>query len=467
MFFTAATKTGATARRLFTLFTFLTAAATQTKAQGLNIGSNATMIVSGPAQLVIDNGHFTNNGLFQAGSGSVVFSGNSPVAAAIKGSSPTAFYNLQLNRPEGGLQLEQNISVAQELQMDGGLLQLNQHETDLLTTGSIINETEVNRITGLTGGTVKRQVTLTAPSYVNPGNIGLSISSANNPGVTTIIRQHLSATNPDGSHTISRRYSIAAANNSGLDATLRFQFFEAELNGLSEDELQYMESADEATWLNGSRDGLSAAGKWVEKNGFQSFDNYYTLGGIPGTPLPLELISFTAQLQNNTVVLDWELVNNNLAVDNIEVERSATAANNSFQTIGEQGAADARQLKFRFVDARPLSGASFYRLKMTGVDGSVAYSPVRRVVNQQIARTSVSIYPVPARERLQVNLEAAQSAGVTVRLYHVNGQVAMQQNVTLQTGMNTFALDLSQLTEGVYILKFSDASYADVKVIKQ
>lgn len=422
------------------------------------------MTVTGNPSIVIENGHFTNNGQFQAAQSTLILQGHTTAAASVGGSAVTTFYNLEVQRPEAGAILNADINVANELRMNGGLLELNLHQADLQFTGNIINENEQNRITGLNGGSVKRSVLLNAPMQTNPGNIGMSISSLANMGLTTIIRQHIPGT--DGARrSIARSYQVSVENNVDLNATIRMQFFVAELNGLSEDELSQWNSNDQSNWTDSNRDALSTTGKWVEKSGYQSFENYYTLGGIIGQPLPLDLIWFTAKEQNNKVLLDWELAKNNLAVGNIQVERSATAANGSFQAIATLQEQEGGQLKFHYTDEKPLSGAGFYRLKLTGADGSMVYSPIRRVLTKE--QTAVQVYPMPVRDQLNMNLPATEAAPLEVTVYNTSGQKVAGQHFELRNGMNTFAMNLMQLPQGVYFLKFSQPAYQDVKIIKQ
>ena len=459
-------KTGLVARRLFTLLTVLCFSVNNNYAQGFRIGAQAQVVVSGSPAIVIQNGHFINEGHFKAGEGMVALSGNGSQSSEIRGSDTTSFYNLGVARPVGGVRLAADIFVGNELRMTGGLLELNQYQIDLDFTGNIVNETEDNRITGIWGGSVKRQMLLDAPVLTNPGNLGFSITSDANLGLTTIIRRHKPQTNEAGTGlSIARTYEVSPENNTGLNATVRFQFFDAELNGLSASELQQWSSDNQLDWHDNNRDSFSTAGRWIEKSGYQSFQKIMTLGSNDTHPLPLHLIWFTAQNQNEKSVLDWELYNNNLAVGRMEVERSATAANGSFSLIGTVLQPAGQQLKFQFVDEKPLPGANFYRLKLIGADGSVVYSPVRRVVLKE--QVAAQVYPMPVTDRLNVKLTATAPAPLELFLLNTSGQKVLARHITLQTGTNTIELSMGQLPSGLYFLKFSQPEYQDVKIIKQ
>jgi len=453
-------------RKLFFATALFGFNATGAQAQGITVSAGAHLVMQGNATLTVQNGNFRNNGTFQAGQSTVALTGNGTQAALLQATPATTLYNVKLSRTNSGAKLLTSVSVANEVQMAGGLLELNNQQLDLGLSGTIINETEANRITGTTGGTVKRQAMLNAPALSNPGNIGVSVSSDAMMGLTTIIRSHVPQTNEAGTgHSIARTFTITPENNEGLNATLRMQFFNAELNSLPESELTQWNSSDLLHWNNNGRDSLCNEGHWVEKNSYSSFTGYYTLGSITSTPLPLQLIWFTAQEKNGAAVLDWELANNNLAVGRIDIERSATAQTNSFETIGNKTQPAGQQLKFNYVDAAPLNGTSFYRLKLTGADGSVVYSPVRQVqVKNNIA---VQVYPVPATDQVSLQVPATANGQLTVSMLNMNGQQLLRQNFEMQPGINTFAINLSQVPQGVYVIKFSQPAYQDVKIMKQ
>jgi hypothetical protein len=64
--------------------------------QNITINNNGSLVVSGSFNLDV-NGDWTNNGSFDAGTGTVTFKGTSGTTT-ISGSSPTAFYNIIIDK---------------------------------------------------------------------------------------------------------------------------------------------------------------------------------------------------------------------------------------------------------------------------------------------------------------------------------------------------------------------------------
>jgi hypothetical protein len=91
------------------------------------------------------------------------------------------------------------------------------------------------------------------------------------------------------------------------------------------------------------------------------------------SPLPIKLISFTAQKINQSAVLKWIIED----ADKIEVERSTDAR--TWTNLGEG-------ILNKLVDMHPLPGKNYYRLKMYEGEG-FSYSPIRTVDFKKQIRT--------------------------------------------------------------------------------
>lgn len=82
---------------------------------------------------------------------------------------------------------------------------------------------------------------------------------------------------------------------------------------------------------------------------------------------------------------------------------------------------------------------------------------------------SVSVYPNPVLNSLNLDVNIAFEGAVTVELYNVTGQLVMAENVgTFMEGLNQHQLDVANLQKGVFFVKVSSGDKNDVvKFIKQ
>ncbi len=253
---------------------------------------------TGDAQVVLKNANWQNNATFTATGGEVALTGDA-ASPSIGGTSETTFYHLEIDKTAGTAQLGQAAAVEYELRMTAGHLDLNGHDLTLgNTNGQIAGEKESSRIIGPNGGEIIKTVPLDAPSAANPGNIGLEITSTENLGSTEIRRGH----EPQdilGLEGIERHFTITPANNAGLDASVRFLYFDGELNGLTEAELEPWRY-DGANWTNYPATDSDPAANWVETANIDAFSTW-TLGqgAVKINPKILLQGPFAAGLMND------------------------------------------------------------------------------------------------------------------------------------------------------------------------
>ncbi len=96
---------------------------------------------------------------------------------------------------------------------------------------------------------------------------------------------------------------------------------------------------------------------------------------LSATPLALALTSFTAQREQQEVLLKWTDQGED-APANFEIQRSTTGTGPSFETVQvEKGDGGSLTDNYSWTDEHPLSGGSFYRIKIDE-PGKESYSPV-------------------------------------------------------------------------------------------
>jgi hypothetical protein len=254
-------------------------------AQSIHIGSGAQLIENGRIFLTLNNMSFVNDGSFTAGNGSIVqIVGNaSSTIANIRGSHNTAFSNLTVIKTAGDLMLNQDITVNAGLGLTLGNLLLNGHIITIGNSGIITRETEQASITGTNGGKVVVTRAIPANIATNPGNIGAEvfISGASGSQTTvTIERTFLPEvlSNLNGTVTsIKRGFTITTGTNSPLNYSLRFFYFNNELNGNSADQLDlWAFDAGSGSFIDLGKDNIDLNNKSVTKSLTQP--GHFTIG---------------------------------------------------------------------------------------------------------------------------------------------------------------------------------------------
>ena len=157
-----------------------------------------------------------------------------------------------------------------------------------------------------------------------------------------------------------------------------------------------------------------------------------------GSPLPVELISFTAVAEDRLVLTRWTTASEQNSSHFI-VERSADG--NKFETAAIVLAAGNSYftINYSFTDSDPLAGLSYYRLKQVDTDGSTKmYQTVS--VNTS---TNFEIYPNPSDGNFTLIMNSKNknedfsiinSQGKEVFNFNCN-EVISQKNFVLEPGL--------------------------------
>ncbi len=187
---------------------------------------------------------------------------------------------------------------------------------------------------------------------------------------------------------------------------------------------------------------------WLSNGGFNK-----------NTPLPVELISFTARKKNGKDVLtEWTTGSEfNIKHFEIEIAKNNTAyLQNQFVKIGEvisRGNSTSEQ-QYSFTDMENnKSGVRYYRLKIIDNDGSYKYSVIRPVVfNEEI---NWQVFPNPSSGIFNMTYQAIDGEALDVRVYDISGKKVKQYQLITNGFVQKLIIDLQEASysSGLYLLE--------------
>lgn len=183
-----------------------------------------------------------------------------------------------------------------------------------------------------------------------------------------------------------------------------------------------------------------------------------------GVTLPLRLLSFTGELQNNTTLLQWETADET-NTSSFEIERSADGV--VFDRIGTVAATgnSNTSLKYSYKDneaGNQPGNVIYYRLKMVDIDGDHKYSGVITISIAAIAGR-ITLIPNPAGAVTTLNITSFINGTAKWNVSDNTGRIVLQGNLQLRSGNNTTSIGLQKLTAGLYYLTVS-GSVAERKI---
>jgi len=102
-----------------------------------------------------------------------------------------------------------------------------------------------------------------------------------------------------------------------------------------------------------------------------------------------------------------------------------------------------------------LGGAALYRLKQFDFDGKFYYSTIIRT-NCDDRNIEIVIYPVPARDVLNVVIKTAKAIKTQLEIYDAAGRLVKKVNVAILVGNNNLPINLAGLANGQYVIRSND-----------
>ncbi len=181
----------------------------------------------------------------------------------------------------------------------------------------------------------------------------------------------------------------------------------------------------------------------------------WTFGSTNGVnPLPIHLLEFKAQSNDNqTVMLKWSTASEQ-NVSHFEIERSQDGQN--FQRILAQDAAGNSNTRkdYAALDNQPLAGMNYYRLKSVDNDGSTSYSLVETVRFEEGVFEITNLYPNPVLRESTLEMTLPQNTLYQIVVYDLRGkQVYLSETQSASAPFVQKRLDFGHLKAGTYILK--------------
>jgi hypothetical protein len=166
--------------------------------------------------------------------------------------------------------------------------------------------------------------------------------------------------------------------------------------------------------------------------------------------LPLDLMSLTGKADGETNLVHWETAQQTTTTSFV-IEHAL--AGESFDSIGLVTASHPFQTQFQFIHRQPGKGVHVYRLRITEDNGRVSYSPTVLIRRITPLLQSMAISPNPVTENSQINIIAAASSTIQLRLYNSDGRLVLHQTMELLEGNNVFPFpNHAGLSAGLYYL---------------
>ena len=155
--------------------------------------------------------------------------------------------------------------------------------------------------------------------------------------------------------------------------------------------------------------------------------------------LPVELISFDGENLENKNHIFWKTISEtNNAYFILEKSKDGVHWNSISQIEGKGTTNEASS--YEYFDENNISNISYYRLLQVDFDGNSTPSQIIAISNEDYS--NMIVYPNPSSDIVYVNCGKIVPS---VNIYNYNGDLVLTSN--------SFSIDISKLSKGIYLLK--------------
>jgi hypothetical protein len=175
--------------------------------------------------------------------------------------------------------------------------------------------------------------------------------------------------------------------------------------------------------------------------------------------LPVKLISFTGNEENNaSVLLEWTTAMEQ-NTERFEIETSADGAQFSKVSSVDAKGNSFTESNYQFIYTGKTGASTFFRLKQIDRDGHAEYSPVI-LVKTNANNLFITVSPNPVRNRTIIASDNSIITGV--HIFSASGTLvkSIRNNKS-----NKLSLDMSHLSKGTYYLQIESAGATTKKMI--
>jgi hypothetical protein len=163
--------------------------------------------------------------------------------------------------------------------------------------------------------------------------------------------------------------------------------------------------------------------------------------------LPIQMSDFQAAPHENEVNLTWTTL---LEINSDHFDIQHLTASGAWETIGQVKASgnSATTIEYSFTDDKAVPGANEYRIQSVDKDKKYKISEIKVVT---LGALSVSLFPNPAADFVNVNLGKTPSGMQSIRLISQTGQVLVEKRQE-NLGGTIVPLAVSNYPQGNYLI---------------
>lgn len=241
------------------------------------------------------------------------------------------------------------------------------------------------------------------------------------------------------------RYYLFSATTPSFSGTVKVNYLDAELNGITESVLEVNNYTGSA-WTYNSSNVNDVTNNYVLSNALSGVTLREIALASSSAPLPVTWLNFTATKQGDNVLLHWSTAQERNSLDYV-VQHSFDGKH--FTDLNTQAAAgnSSTILHYNYLHATPIVGSNYYRILQRDFNGASSYSVIRQInFSKEKTAPKVQIIENPIQgNELQIMTQGEED----ISIYNMVGQLFFEKH--FDKGIHT--IDMSHFEIGTYLLR--------------
>ncbi|MBL4653603.1 MAG: hypothetical protein JKY53_12195 [Flavobacteriales bacterium] len=321
-------------------------------------------------------GDLTNNATFNTNNRLIVFNGTSTQNASGTFTGTSQFHYIELNNTNG-LNLNSSAYVEDLLTLTDGHFMLGTSNLTIGSTATISGTpTSSNMIVPISTGELRKEFTAdgaftfpvgdnTSTAEYSPVDVTINSTTSYAGGayISVLLADEKHTNNGATTDFLTRHWTVSQSGITDINYDMDLTYLDTDINGTEASIVEIKSSDGGTTWTNlGTVDDVNNK---ISLSGMASF-SIHTGGDV--VTLPVELLYFTGEKQNNTALLTWETASETNC-DRFTVYHSGDGYNfNKLTSIDCAGNSNVTNY-YNYSDEAPSNGWNYYRLHQTDFDG--------------------------------------------------------------------------------------------------
>ncbi len=167
-----------------------------------------------------------------------------------------------------------------------------------------------------------------------------------------------------------------------------------------------------------------------------------------------ELKSFSADIQNENVIINWNMNNTNNVLG-FELFKSTDGSN--WEMIDFVDGEEAVDFTFNYIDETPNWGINFYRIRLMDKSGDYGFLRTTKVVFEYTTGADIGeFFPNPTTNGMtNLNINIPDGGEATIYLHDSMGKLVGTYQKTIESGTDTISFDLTDLSYGIFYAKIN------------